>query len=238
MFCQNCGKELPDNSSFCTSCGAKQDVQNSPVQNEVPAQTTVDSVGQSTGYTVNSDTTPVNNSNQNNNLVVKIAVAAAAVVVLVVGVILVISLISNTGAKGVINRMEDAINDCDAEKSVECYDYSLFLDEDGFDDAVDGVDDAYDSIKDADFDVDFEVKSDKDITEDDCDYDDDMTWQEYLQGRYEDMDEYDDQEVDAVKEVRVRATCDYDDDDEDVEDFADEMKDTKKFYCVKIDGDW
>ena len=25
MFCRNCGKELPENSNFCTSCGAKCD---------------------------------------------------------------------------------------------------------------------------------------------------------------------------------------------------------------------
>ena len=30
MFCSKCGKELPDNSRFCTGCGAK--VNTDPVQ--------------------------------------------------------------------------------------------------------------------------------------------------------------------------------------------------------------
>lgn len=28
MYCKNCGNKLDSNSRFCTSCGAKQEIQN------------------------------------------------------------------------------------------------------------------------------------------------------------------------------------------------------------------
>jgi len=32
MFCENCGKQIPDNSAFCTHCGAKQLITAAPPQ--------------------------------------------------------------------------------------------------------------------------------------------------------------------------------------------------------------
>ena len=239
MFCKNCGKELPDNSKFCPGCGAKQDL-----QQEVPAQTTVNPVGQSNGYSVKSVTTAVKDSGEKavnaiKNSGNKFVVALVAVVVLIVGIMLVVNLVSNSGAKGAVNRYIDAINDYDAEEAVECFAFSQFLDEDYIEDAVDDYDDNFDDMKDADFEIDVEFKGEKDITDDDCDHDEDQTWKEYYQESCEETDNYDDQEVQAVKEVRVKLTCDYDKDyKDDVKNNADGWESRKKFTCLKIDGDW
>ena len=233
MFCQNCGKQLSDNSKFCPACGAKQDV-----QKEVPVQTTVNPGVQYNGYSVNQVTIPENNSNKKNNLVGKIAVLALAVVVLVVGIILVVNIVSNSGAKGAVNRFVDAVNDYDAEGILECSVDSWFLDEDDFKDVVEVLDDSFDDFKDADFEIDVEFKSEKDITDDDSE-NEDKTWKEAYQEYLEETDNYDDQEVDAVKEVRVKLTCDYDKDYKVLsEGDEEELEDIKKFTCLKIDGDW
>lgn len=265
MFCQNCGKQLSDNSKFCPACGAKQDVQQEvPVQTtathgdqpngypvnqvsqevgqEVPVQTTVNPGVQPNGYPVNQAPMPANNPNKKSNLGVKITVLVAVVAVLVAGAIIAVSVFSNMGAKGAVNRLVDAFNDCDMEKIIDCTAYSLFLDEDDYEDALDAFgeyEDKFDVIKDADVEIDVEFKSEKDITDDDCDYDEDQTWKEFYQESFEETDNYDDQEVQAVKELRVKLTCDYDEDYEDeVEDTLDGIEDTEKFTCIKIDGDW
>ncbi|WKY46921.1 zinc-ribbon domain-containing protein [Eubacteriaceae bacterium ES3] len=36
MYCKNCGKEIPDNSVFCTNCGAKQTSSSGSVQPSQP----------------------------------------------------------------------------------------------------------------------------------------------------------------------------------------------------------
>ena len=148
MFCPNCGKELPNNTEYCTACGAKQDLQQG-----TPAQTTVNPVGQSDGYSVNSVTSAVKDSGEKavnaiKNSSSKLVIAIAAVVVLIIGIVLVVSIVSNSGAKGAVNRYIDAINDYDAEKTVECFAGSLFLDEDDFEDSVDDYDDDFDDLKD------------------------------------------------------------------------------------------
>ena len=239
MFCQNCGKELPNNTEYCTACGAKQDLQQG-----TPAQTTVNPVGQSNGYSVNSVTSAVKDSGEKavnaiKNSGNKLVIAIAAVVVLIIGIVLVVSIVSNSGAKGAVNRYIDAINDYDAEDAVECIAKNLFLDENDFEDKVVDLDDDFDELKDADFEIDVEIKGDKDITEREYSDYSDMTWQEYYQGELEDEDGYDDQEVQAVKEVRVKINCDYDEDyEDDVERDADRCEDRKRFTCIKIDGDW
>ena len=237
MFCQNCGKELPNNTEYCTACGAKQDLQQG-----TPAQTTVNPVGQSNGYSVNSVTSAVKDSGEKavnaiKNSGNKLVIAIAAVVVLIIGIVLVVSIVSNSGAKGAVNRYIDAINDYDAEDAVECIAKNLFLDEDDFEKEVVDRDDDFDNLKDSDFEIDVEIKGDKDITE--REYSDGETYKERYQELCEKEDEYDDQEVQAVKEVRVKITCDYDKDyKDDVERIADRCEDRKRFTCIKIDGDW
>ena len=234
MFCQNCGKPLSDNTKFCPACGAKQDV-----QQEVPVQTTATHGDQPNGYPVNQAPMPANNPNKKSNLGVKITVLVAVVAVVVAGAIIAVSVFSNMGAKSAVNRFVDAINDYDAEEAVECFAYSQFLDEDYLEDEVDDYDDNFDDMKDADFEIDVEFKSEKDITDDDCDHDEDQTWKEYYQESCEETDNYDDQEVQAVKEVRVKLTCDYDEDyEDDVEDDVEDIEDKDEFTCIKIDGDW
>ena len=272
MICKNCGKEIADNSRFCTLCGAKQEEQSTPaveipVQSEVPvqnvapaqneapisqnvpqqdkaqfdnttpAQTVVDPVGQPAG-------TPFQPMAQGGKkfdfkkylpMIIGIAVA---VVVVVIAVISVVSIVSNSGAKGAVNRFVDAVNDYDAEGILECSVDSWFLDEDDFKDVVEVLDDSFDDFKDADFEIDVEFKSEKDITDDDSE-NEDKTWKEAYQEYLEETDNYDDQEVEAVKEVRVKLTCDYDKDYKVLsEGDEEELEDIKKFTCLKIDGDW
>lgn len=38
MFCQNCGKEVPENIKFCNYCGAEQGVDSSPASFQEASQ--------------------------------------------------------------------------------------------------------------------------------------------------------------------------------------------------------
>lgn len=40
MFCENCGKQIPDDAVFCTNCGAKQTAKTSSVQMTPPVNQT------------------------------------------------------------------------------------------------------------------------------------------------------------------------------------------------------
>ncbi|MGN1131420.1 MAG: zinc-ribbon domain-containing protein, partial [Ruminococcus sp.] len=235
MICKNCGKEIADNSRFCTLCGAKQEEQSTPaveapvqsevpaqnvapaqneapaqnvppVQNEVPvqneapasgnvppqgtapfgntapAQTVVDPVGQPAGAPFQPTAPGAKKFDFKKYLPIIIG-AVVAVVVVVIAVIAVVNIVSNSGVKGVVNRMEDAINDKDTEKLKECYpDFvseEMDVDEDDLESAL-GIMDGYD-VK-----VDMEVVDEEDITDEDYDYDDTMTWAEYIQENYAD----------------------------------------------------
>lgn len=47
MYCQKCGKEIPDGSTFCPECGATQGVQPTPGAGATPVQSSMTSVNAS-----------------------------------------------------------------------------------------------------------------------------------------------------------------------------------------------
>ena len=269
MICKNCGKEIADNSRFCTLCGAKQEEQSTPaveipVQSEVPvqnvapaqneapisqnvppqdtaqfdnttpAQTVVDPVGQPAG-------TPFQPMAQGGKkfdfkkylpMIIGIAVA---VVVVVIAVISVVSIVSNSGVNGVVNRMEDAINHKDTEKLKECY--PDFVSEE-MDVDTDSIDSALGLIDGFDVDVDFEVVDEEDVTDED--YDDNVTWAEYIQDSYADnYSDYDYEDIDAIEKVTVKMSFDFDNSLADyLTDSLSSSKQEQELTCVKVDGDW
>lgn len=271
MICKNCGKEIADNSRFCTLCGAKQEEQSTPaveapVQSEVPvqnvapaqneapisenvppqdtapfdnttpAQTVVDPVGQPTGVPYQPTAPVAKKFDFKKYLPMLIAIAGGVVAVIIV-VCVVVNIVSNSGVKGVVNRMEDAINDKDTDKFKELY--PDFVSEE-MDVDTDSIDSALGLIDGFDVDVDFEVVDEEDITDEEYEYDDSMTWAEYIQEYYADnYIEYDDEDVDAVSKVTVKMEMDFDNGIANalagaLTDSAEEQEMT----FVKVDGDW
>lgn len=272
MICKNCGKEIADNSRFCTLCGAKQDEQSAPVQqtapvqnetpvsnevppqgtapvsnevppqgtapfeNQAPVQPVVDPAGQPTGVPYQPTAPVAKKFDFKKYLPMLIAIAGGVVAVIIV-ICVVVNIVSNSGVKGVVNRMEDAVNDRDIDKFKELYpDFvveEMDIDEDTMESTL-GLMDGFD------FDVDFEVVDEEDITDEDYEYDDSMTWAEYIQENYADnYIEYDDEEVDAVSKVTVKMEMDFDNGIANA--LADALTDSveeKEITCVKVDGDW
>lgn len=289
MICKNCGKEIADNSRFCTLCGAKQEEQGTPavetpvqsevpvqnvapaqnevpaqnvppVQNEVPvqseapvsgnvppqgtatfdnttpAQTVVDPVGQPAGVPFQPIAQGGKKFDFKKYLPMIIGIAVAVVVV-VIAVVAVVKIVSNSGVNGVVSRMEDAINDKDSEKLKECY--PDFVSEE-MDVDTDSIDSALGLMDGFDVDVDFEVVDEEDITDEDYDYDDTMTWAEYIQENYADnYVDYDDEDIDAVKKVTVKMSFDFDNSIADyLADSLSSSEQEQELTCVKVDGDW
>lgn len=284
MICKNCGKEIADNSRFCTLCGAKQDEQsapvqqtapvqneapvvnqepvqqNTPVQNEVPVQqnvpvtneaqpqgtapvenavptqATVDPAGQPTGVPYQPTAPVAKKFDFKKYLPMLIAIAGGVVAVIIV-VFVVVNIVSNSGVKGVVNRMEDAINDKDIDKYKELYPDFVAeeMDIDG-----DTMESALGLIDGFDVGVDFEVVDEEDITDEEYEYDDSMTWAEYIQEYYADnYIEYDDEDVDAVSKVTVKMEMDFDSGIANA--IAGALTDSaeeQELTCVKVDGDW
>lgn len=260
MICKNCGKEIADNSRFCTLCGAKQDEQSAPVQqtapvqnetpvsnevppqgtapveNAVPTQATVDPAGQPTGVPYQPTAPVAKKFDFKKYLPMLIAIAGGVVAVIIV-ICVVVNIVSNSGVKGVVNRMEDAINDRDIDKFKELYpDFvveEMDIDEDTMESTL-GLIDGFD------FDVDFEVVDEEDITDEDYEYDDSMTWAEYIQENYADnYIEYDDEEVDAVSKVTVKMEMDLDNSIANaIAGALTESAQEQEITCVKVDGDW
>ena len=266
MICKNCGKEIADNSRFCTLCGANQDEQGTPVQqtepvvnqepvqqtapvsNEVPPQgtapvgnqvspqTVVDPTGQPTGVPYQPTAPVAKKFDFKKYLPMLIAIAGGVVAVIIV-VCVVVNIVSNSGVKGVVNRMEDAVNDRDIDKFKELYpDFvveEMDVDEDTMESAL-GLIDGFD------FDVDFEVVDEEDITDEEYEYDDSMTWAEYIQEYYADnYIEYDNEDVDAVSKVTVKMEMDFDNGIANA--IAGALTDSveeQELTCVKVDGDW
>lgn len=198
-----------------------------PQYNNVPNQTVIDPV---TGQ-------PVKNNNFKKHLPLIIGIAGGVVAV-IIAVVIVFSVIGNSGINGVLNNLEDGINDKDVESIKKCVPEFMVKDMDISQSDIDdmfGVSDKYS------FEIDFDVKSEEDVTDSNCSEANNYTWKEYIQDRYEDYDGYDGGEVEEVTKAKVKYDIDFDNDTANaIAGLASlgENDLTKDIYFVKYDGSW
>lgn len=160
------------------------------------------------------------------------------VVAIIVAVVIVFSVIDNSGINGVLDSLEDGINDKNVEAIKKCVPEFMVKDMDISQSDIDdmfGVSDKYS------FEIDFDVKSEEDVTDSNCSEANNYTWKEYIQDRYEDYDGYDGGEVEKVTKAKVKYDIDFDNDTANaIAGLASlgENDLTKDVYFVKYDGSW
>ncbi len=164
-----------------------------------------------------------------------IFILAGAVVAVVIIVVAIVLIVSNSGPKSVLNNMEKAINDQDIDALYDCYPSFVAEDMDLDDDDIESTFGLIEGVK-----ISCTLEDEEDITEEDYEYDDSVTWQEYIQEQYEDYDEYDDEEVEKV--VEAEYTMEYSFDNDVADYIADALEDEDETdqtgIFVKVDGDW
>lgn len=160
------------------------------------------------------------------------------VVAIIVAVVIVFSVIDNSGINGVLDSLEDGINDKNVEAIKKCVPEFMVKDMDISQSDIDdmfGVSDKYS------FEIDFDVKSEEDVTDSNCSEANNYTWKEYIQDRYENYDGYDGGEVEKVTKAKVKYDIDFDNDTANaIAGLASlgENDLTKDVYFVKYDGSW
>jgi len=163
---------------------------------------------------------------------------AGGVVAIVVAIVIVFSVIGNSGINGVLDSLEDGINDKNIESIKKCVPEFMVKDMDISQSDIDdmfGVSDKYS------FEIDFDVKSEEDVTNSNCSEANNYTWKEYIQDRYENYDGYDGGEVEEVTKAKVKYDIDFDNDTANaIAGLASlgENDLTKDVYFVKYDGSW
>lgn len=180
---------------------------------------------------------PVKNKSSKKVLPLIIGIAGG-VVAIIVAIVIVFSVIGNSGIDGVLNNLEDGINDKNVDSIKKCVPSFMVKDMDISQSDIDdmfGVSDKYS------FEIDFDVKSEEDVTDSNCSEANNYTWKEYIQDRYEDYDGYDGGEVQEVTKAKVKYDIDFDNDTANaIAGLASlgENDLTKDFYFVKYDGSW
>lgn len=163
---------------------------------------------------------------------------AGGVVAIVVAIVIVFSVIGNSGIDGVLDSLEDGINDKNVEAIKKCVPEFMVKDMDITQSDIDdilGIRDIYS------FEIDFDVKSEEDVTDSNCSEANNYTWKEYIQDRYENYDGYDGGEVEEVTKAKVKYDIDFDNDTANaIAGLASlgENDLTKDVYFVKYDGSW
>lgn len=180
---------------------------------------------------------PIKNKNSKKVLPLILGIAGG-VVAIIVAVVIVFSVIDNSGINGVLDSLEDGINDKNIESIKKCVPSFMVKDMDISQSDIDdmfGVSDKYS------FEIDFDVKSEEDVTDSNCSEANNYTWKEYIQDRYENYDGYDGGEVQEVTKAKIKYDIDFDNDTANaIAGLASLGEDslTKDFYFVKYDGSW
>lgn len=180
---------------------------------------------------------PIKNKNSKKVLPLILGIAGGVVAV-IVAVVIVFSVIDNSGINGVLDSLEDGINDKNIESIKKCVPSFMVKDMDISQSDIDdmfGVSDKYS------FEIDFDVKSEEDVTDSNCSEANNYTWKEYIQDRYENYDGYDGGEVQEVTKAKIKYDIDFDNDTANaIAGLASLGEDslTKDFYFVKYDGSW
>ena len=180
---------------------------------------------------------PIKNKNSKKVLPLILGIAGG-VVAIIVAVVIVFSVIDNSGINGVLDSLEDGINDKDINSIKKCVPSFMVkvmdVSQSDIDDMF-GVSDQYS------FEIDFDVKSEEDVTDSNCSEANNYTWKEYIQDRYENYDGYDGGEVEEVTKAKIKYDIDFDNDTANaIAGLASLGEDslTKDFYFVKYDGSW
>lgn len=199
-----------------------------PQYNNVPNQTVIDPV---TGQ-------PVKNNNFKKHLPLIIGIAGGVVAV-IIAVVIVFSVIGNSGINGVLNNLEDGINDKDVESIKKCVPEFMVKD---MNVSQEDVENLFGVSNDYDIDVHFDIKSEEDVTDSMCSDAKNYTWKEYIQDKYEEYSGYDGGEVEEVTKAKVEYDIDFDNDLANAaaalaSSLSDESA-TKDIYFVKYDGSW
>lgn len=199
-----------------------------PQYNNVPNQTVI---GPVTGQ-------PVKNNNFKKHLPLIIGIAGGVVAV-IIAVVIVFSVIGNSGINGVLNNLEDGINDKDVESIKKCVPEFMVKD---MNVSQKDVENLFGVSNDYDIDVHFDIKSEEDVTDSMCSDAKDYTWKEYIQDKYEEYSGYDGGEVEEVTKAKVEYDIDFDNDLANAaaalaSSLSDESA-TKDIYFVKYDGSW
>ena len=180
---------------------------------------------------------PIKNKNSKKVLPLILGIAGG-VVAIIVAIVIVFSVIDNSGINGVLDSLEDGINDKNIESIKKCVPSFMVKDMDISQSDIDdmfGVSDKYS------FEIDFDVKSEEDVTDSNCSEANNYTWKEYIQDRYENYDGYDGGEVQEVTKAKIKYDIDFDNDTANaIAGLASLGEDslTKDFYFVKYDGSW
>ena len=180
---------------------------------------------------------PIKNKNSKKVLPLILGIVGG-VVAIIVAVVIVFSVIDNSGINGVLDSLEDGINDKNIESIKKCVPSFMVKDMDVSQSDIDdlfGVSDKYS------FEIDFDVKSEEDVTDSNCSEANNYTWKEYIQDRYENYDGYDGGEVQEVTKAKIKYDIDFDNDTANaIAGLASLGEDslTKDFYFVKYDGSW
>ena len=160
------------------------------------------------------------------------------VVAIIVAVVIVFSVIDNSGINGVLDSLEDGINDKNVEAIKKCVPEFMVKD---MDISQSDIDDMFAVSDKYSFEIDFDVKSEEDVTNSNCSEANNYTWKEYIQDRYENYDGYDGGEVEEVTKAKVKYDIDFDNDTANaIAGLASlgENDLTKDVYFVKYDGSW
>ncbi len=158
----------------------------------------------------------------------KPTIIAGAVIVVLVLCIVVGNIISNSGVKGLVNNMEKAINDNDKDALEDCYP-DFVVEDDSYPDISSII--GYEGIE-----VEFEIVNEKDITDEDYEYDSSYTWQQYIENDYSEYEDYDGEKVTKVEKLKLKFELDTG--SSLVDYLAGAINTTLDVTAVKVDGDW
>ena len=188
MFCGNCGQQNPDDSVFCSNCGASLQV--TPAVNPAPA-----------GF-ASSFSDPNASKKPDSKKLKLIGAAAGGVVVLVLIIVLLVNVLSG-GASKPVKTFLNGFEKCNAEKMFSVFPDEILddmdLDKSDIRDLQEELEDAFD---DEDIKISYEIKDTKDMKRSEL---------RDLQDWYDDI--YD-LEVTDAKTIKTKITAEVDGDKE------------------------
>lgn len=158
----------------------------------------------------------------------KPTIIAGSVVAIFIVCAVIFNIIFSGGVEGLVDKMEDAINEKNSKLAMECYPEFMH-------NGLDNIGEV-NYLSNLGVEVDLDIISEKDVTDEDYDYDSSYTWKKYVENYYSDFSGYDGEVVQKVEKVTVKLEMDTDIDF--LDSFVDMQDSTEELTVVKLDGDW